>query len=228
MPTYSSIRMPFASEMSLDPSSRGLGYRRLVKRLEIRAFAEHHLDAAASLLATRHRQHRAAEPLLSERFVRPDATRAEVASLWAQKHASGAVALREGRVVGYLLGTREDDRTRGANVWIKAAGYAVDEPELIRDLYALSSQRWVDEGRTRHYALVPQLEEHLAAWFRLSFGAQQAHGIKPVDRRAWPPGTQAATPFHLEGLNQPAPLVFNHLVFAPLFISTNLLNRASG
>src|SRR5690242_5826676 len=194
MPTYSSIRPPSASEMSLDPSSRGLGYRRLVNRLEIRAFAEHHLDAAGSLLATRHREHRAAEPLLSERFEHPDATRAEVASLWAQKHASGAVALREGRVVGYLLGTRKDDRTRGANVWIESAGYSVDEPELIRDLYALSSQRWVDEGRTRHYALVPQLDEHLAAWFRLSFGAQQAHGITPVDRRAWPAGTRHAEP----------------------------------
>src|SRR6476646_1643745 len=135
-------------------SSKGLGYRRLVNRLEIRAFADEHLDAAGSLLAARHREHRAAEPLLSERFEQPDATREEVASLWAEKHASGAVALLEGRVVGFLLGTRKDDRTRGANVWVEAAGYAADEPELVRDRYAFSSQRWVDEGRTRHYALV--------------------------------------------------------------------------
>ena len=211
--------------MSLDPSSRGLGYRRLVNRLEIRAFAEHHLDAAGSLLATRHREHRAAEPLLSERFEHPDATRAEVASLWAQKHASGAVALRDGRVVGYLLGTPMDDRTRGANVWIEAAGYAVDEPELIRDLYALSSQRWVDEGRTRHYALVPQLDEHLAAWFRLSFGAQQAHGITAVDRRAWPPGTRHAEPSDLEALIELAPLVSDHQALAPVFSGINQDDR---
>ena len=211
--------------MSLDPSSRGLGYRRLVNRLEIRAFAEHHLDAAASLLATRHREHRAAEPLLSESFEHPDATRAEVASLWAQKHASGAVALREGRVVGYLLGTRKDDRTRGANVWVAAAGYAVHEPELIRDLYAFSSQRWVDEGRTRHYALVPQLDEHVAAWFRLSFGAQQAHGITPVDLRTWPPGTRHAEPSDLQALIELAPLVSDHQALAPVFSGINQDDR---
>jgi GNAT superfamily N-acetyltransferase len=192
-----------------------------VNRLEIRAFAEDYLDAAGSLLATRHRKHRAAEPLLSERFEHPDATRPEVASLWAENHASGAVALREGQVVGYLLGTRKDDRTRGANVWFDPASYAVDEPELIRDLYAFSSQRWVDEGRTRHYALVPQLDEHLAAWFRLSFGAQQAHGITAVDLRAWPPGTRHAEPSDLEALIELAPLVSDHQALAPVFSGIN-------
>jgi ribosomal protein S18 acetylase RimI-like enzyme len=188
-----------------------------VNRLEIRVFAEDHLDAAGSLLAARHREHRAAEPLLSERFEDPDATRGEVASLWAEEHASGAVALRGGRVVGFLLGTRKNDRTRGANVWVEAAGYAVDEPELIRDLYAFSSQRWVDEGRTRHYALVPRLDDHLAAWFRLSFGAQQAHGIAAVDRRAWPAGTRRAEAFDLEALIELAPLVSDHQALAPVF-----------
>lgn len=128
-----------------------------MSRPEIRAFAEAHLGAAGSLLAARHRAHRAAEPLLSERFEDPNATRGEVASLWAQEHVSGAVALREGKLVGFLLGTRKDDQIWGANVWVEAAGYAVDDPELARDLYAFSSQRWVDEGRTRHYALIPAL-----------------------------------------------------------------------
>jgi ribosomal protein S18 acetylase RimI-like enzyme len=193
------------------------GYRRVVSRLEIRAFAEDHLDPAGSLLATRHREHRAAEPLLSERFEDPAATRGEVASLWAQEYASGAVALRERQVVGYLLGTRRSDPRWGANVWVEAAGYAVDEPELIRDLYAFSSQRWVDEGRTRHYALVPRLDEQVGAWFRLSFGAQQAHGIKVVDLRTWPPGTRHAEPRDLETLVELAPLVSDLHALAPVF-----------
>lgn len=88
-----------------------------MSRLEIRAFAEDYLSAAGSLLAARHREHRAAEPLLSERFEDPEATRGEVASLWAEEHASGAVALREGQVVGFLVGTRKDEQTWGANVW---------------------------------------------------------------------------------------------------------------
>src|SRR6267142_1853610 len=185
-------------------------YRRPVSRLESRAFAEDCLDAAGSLLAARHRDHRSAESLLSERFEDADATRAEVASRWAEEHASGAVALREGQAVGFLLGTRKDDQTWGANVWVDAAGYAVDEPELVRDLYAFSSQRWVDEGRTRHYALVPVLDDHVGAWFRLSFGAQHAHGIKEVDVRVWPPGTRRAEHRDIEALIELAPLIFDH------------------
>ena len=169
-----------------------------MSRLELRAFAEDQLDAAGVLLAARHRAHRAAEPLLSERFEDPGATRAEIASLWAKEHASGAVALRDGKLVGFLLGTRKDDQTWGANVWIEAAGYAAAEPEIVRDLYAIASQRWVDEGRTRHYAVVPALDDQTGAWFRLSFGAQQAHGITPVEARAWPPDTRLADRNDLE------------------------------
>jgi GNAT superfamily N-acetyltransferase len=152
-----------------------------VSRLEIRAFAEDHVDVAGSLLAARHRAHRAVEPLLSERFEDPDAARAEVASLWAQGDASGAVALREGQVVGFLLGTRRNDQTWGANVWIESGGHAVEEAEEIRDLYAAAAGRWVEEGRTRHYVLVPATDAPLVeAWFRLSFGQQHAHGVREV------------------------------------------------
>jgi ribosomal protein S18 acetylase RimI-like enzyme len=188
-----------------------------MSRLEIRALGEDHLDAAASLLAARHRGHRAAEPLLSERFEDPGATRGEVASLWAEEHASGAVALRDGQVVGFLLGTRRNDQTWGANVWVESAGYAVDDPELVRDLYAFSSQRWVDEGRTRHYALVPGLDDQVQAWFRLSFGAQQAHGIKEVEERVWPPGTRRAEQRDVEALMKLAPLISRHHALAPVF-----------
>jgi GNAT superfamily N-acetyltransferase len=188
-----------------------------VSRLELRSFGDDHLDAAGSLLAARHRAHRAAEPLLSARFEDPDAARGEVVSLWAEEHASGAVAHRDGNVVGFLLGTRKNDQAWGANVWVEAAGYAVEEPEVVRDLYAFASQRWVDQGRTRHYALVPDLDDQVAAWFRLSFGAQHAHGIKEVDERSWPPGARRAEPHDIEGLMELAPLVADHQALAPVF-----------
>ena len=193
-----------------------------MSRPEIRAFAEDHLDAAGLLLGARHREHRAAEPLLSEGFEDAAATRGEVASLWAQEHASGAVALREGQVVGFLLGTRKNDQMWGANVWVEAAGYAVDEPELVRDLYAFSSQRWVEEGRTRHYALVPRLDDQVGAWFRLSFGAQGAHGITEVDARVWPPGTRRAEHRDLEALIELTPVIVDHQALAPVFSGIDL------
>jgi GNAT superfamily N-acetyltransferase len=198
------------------PNSRG-SIVGTVSRLELRTFAEDHLDAAGALLAARHRAHRAAEPLLSERFEDADAARGEVASLWAEEHASGAVALRDGQVVGFLLGTRKDDQTWGANVWVEAAGYAAVDPEVIRDLYAFASQQWVDQGRTRHYALVPKLDDQVDVWFRLSFGAQHAHGIQQVDARAWPPGARRAEPGDVEALLELAPLISDHQARAPVF-----------
>jgi GNAT superfamily N-acetyltransferase len=188
-----------------------------VGRLELRAFAEDHLADAGVLLARRHRAHRAAEPLLSKRFDDPAATRTEIASLWAAEHASGAVALRGGELVGFLLGTRRDDPSWGAHVWIEAAGYAAVEPELVRDLFATASQRWVDEGRTRHYAVVPALDDQIDAWFRLSFGMQHAHGITAVDARGWAPGTRLAERDDLDALIALAPLVSDHHESAPVF-----------
>ncbi len=80
--------------------------------------------------------------------------------------------------MGYLVGVRRDD-SWGPNVWIELAGHAVEEPEIVRDLYAAAAGNWVDEGRHRHYALVPATDQPLVeAWFRLSFGAQHALGIQ--------------------------------------------------
>lgn len=188
-----------------------------MSRLELRAFEDDHLDAAGSLLAARHRAHRAAEPLLSERFEDAGAARAEVASLWAQEHASGAVARRAGQVVGFLLGTRKDDRWWGANVWVEAAGYAAAEPELIRDLYGFTSEQWVDQGRTRHYVLVPVLDDQLGAWFRLSFGAQQAHGAQEVEDRPWPPDARRAETRDIDAVIELIPELARHQARAPVF-----------
>ncbi len=193
-------------------------YRRRVGRLEIRAFPEGDLDAAGTLLAARHRAHRRAEPLLSERFEAAAAARDEVASLWAQSDASGVVAVRDGQGVGFLLGTSKDDPTWGANVWVEAAGYAVDEPEVVRDLYGVAAQQWVDAGRTRHYALVPALDDQVDAWFRLGFGAQQAHGLnggRAAGRGRT--GARRAEQGDLDALVEQAPLVGRHQALAPTF-----------
>lgn len=193
-----------------------------MSRLDLRAFADEHLDAAAALLAARHRAHRVSEPLLSPRFEDPAESRAEVASLWAEEHASGAVALRDSHVVGFLLGSRRDDQKWGPNVWVEAAGYAVEQPELVRDLYAFMSERWVDDGRTRHYALVPSLDDQVAAWFHLSFGAQQAHGISEVEERSWPVGTRLAEERDLDALCVLTTLLTEHQASAPVFSGVSL------
>src|SRR5919198_74044 len=81
----------------------------------------------------------------------------------------------------HLIAAPRDDDVWGENVWVEAAGHAVEEVEDVRDLYAAAATRWVDEGRARHYTLVPATDAALVdAWFRLGFGQQQAHGIREV------------------------------------------------
>ena len=151
-----------------------------MSRLELRPFDEGHLPDAGRLLAERHRRHRLDEPLLPVRFEDPATCEAEVAAVLATDEASGAVAVRDGRLVGYLLGAPKPSPTWGANVWVETAGHAVDEAEDVRDLYAAAATRWVDEGRTAHYALVPAHDVALVgAWFRLAFGHQHTHAVRP-------------------------------------------------
>ena len=166
-------------------------------RLEVVPFSDEHLDDAARLLAARQARHREAEPALPERFEEPAAAREEVEQAWRVEGASGTAALRDGRVVGYLIGTPREVEVWGENVWVELAGHAVEEPEDIRDLYAEAAARWVEEGRTRQYALVPASDSGLLdAWSRLGFGQQHAHALQEVTPRevALPPGVEIREP----------------------------------
>jgi GNAT superfamily N-acetyltransferase len=147
-------------------------------RVDVQPFTDDDLDAAGALLARRHAAHRSATPLLAERFEKVEEATREVAELWKVDGASGAVGRRAGRVVGYLLGTPRAGDLWGPNVWVEPAGHAVEDAETVRDLYAVAAARWVDEGRTAHYTVVPAPDAALVdAWFRLGFGQQHVHGL---------------------------------------------------
>jgi ribosomal protein S18 acetylase RimI-like enzyme len=168
-----------------------------VARPDVVPFSDEHLDDAARLLAARQARHREAEPALPERYEDPAAAREEIEQTWRAEGASGTAALRDRRVVGYLIGTPRDAEVWGENVWVEFAGHAVEEPEDIRDLYAEAAARWVEEGRGRHYALVPANDSGLVdAWFRLSFGQQHAHALQQVSPRevSLPPGVEIREP----------------------------------
>src|SRR5262245_21097872 len=140
---------------------------------EIVPFAEEHLGGAGAVLAVRHEHHRASEVLLP---VLADA-RAQVERVWRSATAGGSAAVEGGTVIGYLLGERRDDQA-GQHVWSEPAGHAALEPELVRDLYGLASQLWVDAGLMRHFVFVPALADLVEPWFRLSFGASAALAVR--------------------------------------------------
>jgi ribosomal protein S18 acetylase RimI-like enzyme len=187
-------------------------------RLDIRPFSDEFLPHAGELLAARHRAQRAAEPLLPARYENAEAAAGEVAALANQERASGAVALRGTRVVGFLLGIRKSDERWGANVWVDPAGHAVDEAEDLRDLYGAAAARWMEEGRDRHYAIVPAADDALVtAWSRVSFGQQHAHGIREVPEAHWPEGVRLAEERDVDALVELSPLIVDHQALAPVF-----------
>jgi GNAT superfamily N-acetyltransferase len=151
-------------------------------RVDVRPFTDDDLGDAGVLLARRHTAHRAAEPLLAARFEDVGEATREVGELWRAPGASGAVARYAGRTVGFLLGRSRSGDTWGPNTWVEAAGHAVEQAETVRDLYALAAARWVEQGRTAHYAVVPASDAALVdTWFRLGFGQQHVHALRPAD-----------------------------------------------
>jgi ribosomal protein S18 acetylase RimI-like enzyme len=181
--------------------------------LEIQPFAERHVGDAARLLEARHRRHREAEPLLGDRHD----FRAEVEALWRGKDASGTIGIRDGRVIGYVLGIRKDVRW-GANVWVDPAGHAAEEAEDVRDLYGAAAARWADEGRTRHYVVAPASDAPLLdAWNRLSFGRQHALATREIPEVEWPAGVRLANRLDLDAIVDIAPVLADHQDGSPVF-----------
>lgn len=149
---------------------------------ELRELTEADLAEAGALLAARHRAQRAVVPALDPSYEQPPVARTAIEELWRQDDATGTAAVREGRVVGYLVGIRKGD-VWGPNAWVEGAGYAATEPETIRDLYAHAAAGWVADGRTSHYVVVPATDAaQVDAWTRVGFGHQHAHAIRDAPR----------------------------------------------
>lgn len=161
-------------------------------RTEIHPFGPRLIDDAAALLAERHRAHRSASPGLDAAFEDPAAARREIDLLAAAENTSGVVATRDGSLTGYLLGARRDDATWGPNVWIDAAGHAAVDGDVVRSMYAVAAQHWMDEGRPHHYVVVPSSDRALVdAWFSLGFGQQHVHALREAPPASFRPVTPA-------------------------------------
>ncbi len=150
-------------------------------RFEIRPLEPGDIDAAAALLAERHRRHIAVEPLLGPDFTEPALARTAIATLLDTDGASGVVAVRHGELAGYLVGVSKAESVWGPNVWVEAAGHAVSSASIVRELYAGIAGEWVAAGRANHHVLVPAYDTELVdAWFSLDFGQQHVHAIRAV------------------------------------------------
>jgi GNAT superfamily N-acetyltransferase len=149
------------------------------RHLTIRPLERADAGAAGSLLADRHRRHRAVEVAMDPTYEEPAAAATQVEALLADQTASGWIAERDGVPAGFLIGVAKDASVWGPNIWVEAAGHAAAEPEVVRELYAVAAAEWVAAGRTNHHVLVPATDAALVdAWFRLDFGQQHVHAVR--------------------------------------------------
>lgn len=113
-----------------------------------------------------------------------------------EQDTGGVVALRDGRAVGYLLGSlRTPPHVSYRYVTVSYAGAAVDPAqesvagrEVYREMYAAVATQWVAAGCFAHYVCAPA-QDRLAvgAWFSLDFGQDNTLAVRetvPADRMA--------------------------------------------
>lgn len=158
--------------------------------LQIVPFDDSHLGDAAGLLAARHRRDRTFEPSLREHFTEKVGAQAGVLASWHEGHASGVVALRDGRMAGFLIGSEDLGEIWGRSIWVRYAGHALaqsEDAELYRDLYAAAAPHWLARGCFAHYAeVLADDPASIDAWFRLGFGQQHAYAICPLEAENLP------------------------------------------
>lgn len=194
--------------------------------VEFIPFQDHHLPAAANLLAARHRQDRLRLPALPARFEAPAAALKAVESAWRKPGANGIAAYRQGQLTGYLLGSPVIDTLRGRTAWVFPAGHALEpmvDLDLYRDLYAAAAPAWLAAGCFDHYVMAPAAAPALLMiWMSLGFGHEQAYALRPlteVDRfpTVLPEGVtiRRATKLDQEMLQAVAPLIGQHQAQAP-------------
>ena len=95
------------------------------------------------------RRHREAEPLLPARFAEANAAQEEVTAAWQRDGALGRCGRSEWAAGGFLIGAPRDDVIWGENVWVEAAGHAVEDAEDARDLFLRGGGRpRLEEGGT--------------------------------------------------------------------------------
>lgn len=194
--------------------------------IEITPFTADHLPAAAELLAQRHQYDRSIFPAFPTAYEQPTAAQTALEAAWQRPHPIGAVALQNGRLLAYLLGELILQPIWGRTGWIRPAGLAVapgQSWELIRDLYAVVGQQWLNYGCFAHFALVPIADPTLVhTWFSLSFGLEQVHALMDFRQTEIPAPTtpdgitiRRATPADKPALEEISDVIWSHLVTAP-------------
>jgi len=146
-------------------------------------FQKEHLSAAAALLARQAGIFLEQFPLLPERISDQAAAHSFLSALLKKEESRGAVAMQNGNMVAYLLGSYADSIFFGRHVWVPFGGLALADQEntdVMRRVYAAAGQQWIDDRVLNHYLVCPAIPAWLQAGFSLTFGQEQAYAITSV------------------------------------------------
>lgn len=198
-------------------------------------FTSDHLDAAAALLAARHRRDRVWIPDLSPAYKDPAAARPVLDDLLTADDGCGVVALRDGAVVAYLLGApvlgsptnafAAFRHPRAAD--IPYEGHAADPADaaaLLPRLYAAIAQEWVRNGLVGHYITIPVNPDASEPWWDLGFGryiALSARTTSPAERErqnGMDITIRRATPDDAEAVEALTTEFFRTVAAPPIFV----------
>ncbi len=191
--------------------------------LEIVPLRDDHLEDAAALVTARYRALRERAPSLPSRYEDVSSVLTPLRDLAGQ--APGVVAMRNGRLVGFLLGMVISEfrgkRATYSPEWANAAD-AEGGREIYREMYACLSARWVAEGCFTHLVtLLAHDREVIDAWHWLGFGLAAVDAIRDLTPMQ---GTSADVAIRRAGLadvEQAMTLshaLQRHLAAAPIFL----------
>jgi GNAT superfamily N-acetyltransferase len=152
-----------------------------------------HLDACAGLVAARHKRDRARQPYLPEAFESAERVRPLIEEALSAREARAVVAVRDGQVVGFLVGSTlnfpvdsvpaQFTPARGLSMGyaLHAVASEADAP-VYRPMYAALSEPYVRSGYFDHALFLPASDSAaLDVWASLGFGRATVAAMRAVE-----------------------------------------------
>jgi GNAT superfamily N-acetyltransferase len=189
-----------------------------------------HLPDAAELAASRCKDLRQQLPLLPGKYLLPPILLPMLKTI--ARAGNGAVALRDGALVGFVAAWRLDDfRGRPAVYspeWANGV-VAEDSGRIITELYAHLAGSWVEKGfRTHLLGLLAHDRESIEAWRWLGFGMAAVDGlreVRPADMGNTQVSVRRAGAGDLDTLNALHKALEQHLAAPPVFLQWGTQER---
>ncbi len=147
---------------------------------------ERFLPRMAEILSLRQTAERSKYPFLPEKFENPDETENILRLEMKKPFVNGLVALRNRKVIGYLLYEFKENAQKGRHILISYPSIAIDvteHPRLVRLMYAEAGSEWIKHGYFQHIIFAPLgNDRQLNEWLEQGFRFDQKYAVLDMDQ----------------------------------------------